>query len=127
MQFGNRNLTTEQRDRLLARETVLDQIANEYHFNRPAFSKAGPSEERFKAVAKRIRRFVGGVDKKDGSLARFQEATERHITCQTSYDEWIEELRWCGMNAMAGRTKLNPEQAARRQSHIDAIQSQKAA
>lgn len=110
MQIGNPNLNTAQRDILLARAQRLDQMARHEQW---------APRRRFARVASRLRRFVAGRSRYDGSVDQHAHVTERHISGQTSYAEWIEELRWCGVPAQLGHTRLSSEQKAARQANLD--------
>lgn len=113
-----RHITTLQRERLLGRAGRLRSWCEASRRRRPAFSAVPARERRFGKVATRLERYVAGVGRHGGTLGLIETATRRHIAGETNYGEWIEELRWAGLPARAGHTRLTRVQAAERRRNL---------
>jgi len=118
MSNTSRHITTVQRERLLRRAGRLRSWSLASRRRRPAFSAAPARERRFGKVATRLERYVAGVGRHDSTLQLIETATRRHISGATNYGEWIEELRWAGLPARAGHTRLTRVQAAERRKNL---------
>lgn len=109
------HITTEQRDRLIARADELDDWAERIWWGRPAFGPLPSAYKRYRSVASRIRRFIrNGADMATPGI----DANEAFANGEISEAEWIERLRWLALDARAGWTCLPPELEARRELRL---------
>ena len=116
-----RHMTRSQRDRLLQRAERLRFYCETSRRVRPAFHPLPRRDRRYRRVAARLGRFVAGVGRSDSTLPLIRQATRRHIAGITGYGEWIEELRWAGLPARAGATRLSPRGTAERQKRLNVL------
>lgn len=114
----SRHITRVQRERLLSRATRLRSWCDTSRRQRPAFTANSARASRYRRVAGRLERYVAGVGRHESTLPLIERATRRHIGGQTSYAEWIEELRWSGLSARAGYTRLDQAQACKRRKNL---------
>lgn len=118
MPCPSRHISKVQRDRLLSRAGRLRSWCETSRRRRPAFTRVPARERRFGRVAGRLERYVAGVGRHESTLGLVENATQRHIGGITSYAEWIDELRWAGLPARGGHTRLNLAQAAERRKNL---------
>ncbi len=116
-----RHISRPQRDRLLMRADRLIAYGETGRRRRPVFATTPARERRYRGVATRLRRFVAGVGNRDSTLALIERATQRHIAGVTGYAEWIEELRWSGLSARSGHTRLGKADALKRQNNLNRL------
>lgn len=111
-------ISRAQREQLLRRAGRLRSWCETSRQRRPALSVAPARERRFGKVATRLERYVAGVGRHGSIMPLIARATRRHIAGETGYGEWIEELRWAGLPAQAGHTRLNRAQATERRQNL---------
>lgn len=114
----SRHIDRSQREQLLRRAGRLRSWCEASRRRRPAFSAVPARERRFRNVAIRLERYVAGVGRHGSTLPLIEMATMRHIGGETSYGEWIDELRWAGLPARAGHTRLNRAQSVERRGNL---------
>lgn len=121
--MSTRHITKAQRDRIYQRVERLRGWATNLEYGRAPYSSAGPKERRYNKIASRLERFIRTGDRhcKDSSIEAIAAATERHIAGETSYMEWIDELRWAGLNAREGHTRLNVHDAELRKENLNKL------
>ena len=116
-----RNLTRNQRDRLLLKAHRLRCFCESSSYLRRPYSPLPARERRFQGVATRLERYVAGIPRHESTLPLITRATQRHIDGETSYLEWIDELRWAGLPARVGHTRLNEADTARRNQNLSRL------
>ena len=112
------HISRVQREQLLRRASRLRSWSEISRRRRPAFSAVPDRERRLSKVATRLERYIAGIGRHGSTLPLIERATRRHVAGETSYGEWIEDLRWAGLPARIGHTRLNSRQAAERRYNL---------
>jgi len=126
---GKMTLTIPQRDKLLRKVERLHALSDAEQASRPidchryydpdgVFERSKARECRYRRVARRLTLFISGAVTSQQWLLIGAAINNRHINCETEYDEWLEELRWLGLKCTPGTTQLSPESQAERDANL---------
>lgn len=101
---GGRNLTKFQRDQLIARISLLrDRITRDEWSRRPCDPTTW-RERHLPKVCSRLRLFIAGVETDRAYCAIGKGIQDRMEAGETTYLEYLDELRWLGMDATPDNT-----------------------